>query len=583
MQQQQQVFPKAETLRAGACLSDLAEALRLDHGMWRQRRLELLQGLKGFSRLFGQPLDTIPADPRVWGRWAAEVRTAGNPATIRTLRNVRVVVERFGFSSLAGGHRNRLSPSWADLLASVSHPRHRIYLGPLAQYASGLGVNPKDIDAETVASFRSTLEAEGLRPHPYTMVRSAVLSWNWAKEEVPGWPQLSLAPPSSSDNFSYNWSIFPPSFVADVMAYEHELATGKSQRLGDRGPISERSLAQVDWLLRAYVSALVHSSSSAESITSLADIVQPAAFRTGLTYLIQRSDSKVSRRTSNVAMKVMSVARDWVQLAPDRLEELESLAQRVRLGRDGLSAATREVLRQFDAPENVRALLTLPEKLKRKASRARSVRHSHRFARMALAIELFCFAPIRPTEMPAIKQDNFVRLPDGSLRLSIERNGYRRKLVVTYLLPKSTTSLLDWYLRRHHRPRDGEGETLFQGERSGRELNPDTFRKSIMAAIAIETGLHMPPTCFRHFAAKHYLARHPGDFEIVRAIVGHRSVITTANVYGFMNAAAAATAADGYLRRHVAAAGRTSCAPRPPTIVAQLSRRSATPRLDGGR
>lgn len=556
MKQLQKVVTKLESLPANASLSDLADALGRDYRMWRQRRLVLLRDLKAFARLYGEPLGSIPANPEAWGDWAVELRKSGDPATLKVLNNVRAVVERFGLSSLAGRHRHRLNSCWSKLLASVSHPRHRVDLGPLAQYASGRGLTPEALDAATIETFLSAVEAEGLRPRPHSLVRSAVRSWNWAKDAVPGWPQIFLAPPSRSDTFSFPWNIFPLSLAADVHAFEHELTTGLSERLRGRGPIREESLAQVDWLLRAYVSAVVRAGRSTESITSLADIVETSAFRAGLSYLIERSGAKVSRRTSNVAMVVMSIARDWVQLPPDRLQEMDALAQRVRLRPDGLSAAARDVLRQFDDPGNVRALLTLPGKLKRKASRAGSSKEADRLAQMAMALEIFCLAPIRPTEILSLRPDSFDQLPCGGLRMKIERNGYRRTVTATYSLPKSTAKMLAWYLRRDRRSLpNGSSTSLFTGDRSRREPKPDLFRRAIMATIAIETGLYFPPSSFRHFAAKHYLADNPGDFEVVRAIVGHRSVIKTAKVYGFLNAAAAAAAVDGFLRNPTNIAG----------------------------
>ena len=41
----------------------------------------------------------------------------------------------------------------------------------------------------------------------------------------------------------------------------------------------------------------------------------------------------------------------------------------------------------------------------------------------------------------------------------------------------------------------------------------------------------MTPHQFRHLAAKLYLDAHPGDYETVRRLLGHRSVATTTSFY----------------------------------------------------
>ena len=57
----------------------------------------------------------------------------------------------------------------------------------------------------------------------------------------------------------------------------------------------------------------------------------------------------------------------------------------------------------------------------------------------------------------------------------------------------------------------------------------------------------MTPTAFRHFAAKHYLERHPGDFGIVKVLLGHTSVTSTLNTYSRLDVAGVAGRVDAAL------------------------------------
>jgi len=44
---------------------------------------------------------------------------------------------------------------------------------------------------------------------------------------------------------------------------------------------------------------------------------------------------------------------------------------------------------------------------------------------------------------------------------------------------------------------------------------------------------------FRHFAAKLYLDHHPGDYETVRRLLGHKSIATTIRFYQELDTATA--------------------------------------------
>jgi site-specific recombinase XerC len=51
--------------------------------------------------------------------------------------------------------------------------------------------------------------------------------------------------------------------------------------------------------------------------------------------------------------------------------------------------------------------------------------------------------------------------------------------------------------------------------------------------------LQVHPHLFRHIAAKLFLDAHPGSYELVRRVLGHRSIDTTTNFYTGLETAAA--------------------------------------------
>ena len=54
------------------------------------------------------------------------------------------------------------------------------------------------------------------------------------------------------------------------------------------------------------------------------------------------------------------------------------------------------------------------------------------------------------------------------------------------------------------------------------------------------TGLEMPPHRFRHAIAKIFLDQNPGQYEVVRQFLGHKSIATTIRFYAGAETAAAA-------------------------------------------
>jgi len=73
-------------------------------------------------------------------------------------------------------------------------------------------------------------------------------------------------------------------------------------------------------------------------------------------------------------------------------------------------------------------------------------------------------------------------------------------------------------------------------------LSKPAIQSSLRETVATEMGVHVHPHLMRHFAAWLYLDLHPGAYEIVRRILGHRRIETTIQNYcGLETQAAAAT------------------------------------------
>jgi integrase len=71
---------------------------------------------------------------------------------------------------------------------------------------------------------------------------------------------------------------------------------------------------------------------------------------------------------------------------------------------------------------------------------------------------------------------------------------------------------------------------LFPGQHAGAK-GKISFSGQITDRIYKATGLRMTVHQFRHAAGALVLQRRPGEYELVRQLLGHRSVQTTINAY----------------------------------------------------
>jgi integrase len=76
---------------------------------------------------------------------------------------------------------------------------------------------------------------------------------------------------------------------------------------------------------------------------------------------------------------------------------------------------------------------------------------------------------------------------------------------------------------------DSEG-FLFPARKGGAKT-PKQLSEQIKRTLRQETGIVLNPHAFRHLSAKLFLAAHPGEYETVRLLLGHKSLNTTTQYY----------------------------------------------------
>ena len=101
-----------------------------------------------------------------------------------------------------------------------------------------------------------------------------------------------------------------------------------------------------------------------------------------------------------------------------------------------------------------------------------------------------------------------------------------------YPLDEEVTDIINEYVH-DFRPtlmRGSNADWLFPGE-AGSHKEKTSFSSQIVERIHKEIGLRITVHQFRHAAGALILKHRPGEYELVRRILGHKSVQTTKNFY----------------------------------------------------
>jgi integrase len=187
---------------------------------------------------------------------------------------------------------------------------------------------------------------------------------------------------------------------------------------------------------------------------------------------------------------------------------------------------------------------------------------------MAVAIEILLMAPVRMSNLVKLDiERNLVRPgPGKALHIVIDAEEVKNREPLEYPLPPESIDVLERYIREFRSHLTSAGNTaLFPGIGSGPK-NQAFFGTQISRTVRANTGLRVHPHLFRHIAAKLFLDANPGAYEVVRRVLGHRSIDTTTGFYTGLETPAAVRHFDKtilHLRRESGTEGykRTKRAP----------------------
>ncbi len=311
--------------------------------------------------------------------------------------------------------------------------------------------------------------------------------------------------------------------------------------------------------IQAFARKAVDIGHPPESLTSLETLLDPTLVEEVLNaYWDATEKEEPNVYIIDLAWKLLSIARETKCLPESDLERLDEIRAAMEDHRQGgLTEKNLKVIRQVLTAGVWDRVLQLAFEL---MAEARKNRHEAPVkaavnAQIAVAIAIEIIAPIRLGNLIQIRLDENLIRPGGpatSYWLVFPHYDVKNRVTLQFKLLPEICEIIDEYIN-DFRPilQRGSNESwLFPGEAGGVKTSR-TLSLQVTDRILKATGLRMTVHQFRHAAAAVYLDEHPGEYEYVRQLLGHRNIQTTINFYTGLNTIRAGEIFGGIIKERL--------------------------------
>jgi integrase len=536
----------------------LLDVIARDDKLTPQRSADICSGVRTLLRVLGLQVESTPADPRVIGERLKGITPSAAKLSPARLQNCRCLMDAaFAIADRRFGRRRTFKPlsgAYAELVIPLKDRWDLKRLRRVFHFATEHNVAPHEINTAFFDNYLLHLQRTTI-PKPRTLDRAARKLWNQMCETAPGWPGKPVSIPSYVDHWVLNENEFPTSLFSDLDAYlksriakhsfeiddllsEDELFGDQEDPRIEASPVRSSTAQLIRYRVRQFASALVRANvMQPDQMVSLKTLVSPVTVNSGLMFLINRAGgNKRNSQIRGIASDLMMIARLWVRSSASDIAKLKLMVKKTRPEHEGLPESARRSLAPFRDLANVRAFLALPEAIVEDAERETKINSviANRVA-AALWMKIAQRAPLRINNLLHTDlQTNVLRAHAGkgaAVALFYPPEEVKNSKAIEVPLPSATVRMLDLYLKKY-RPllTDKPSSWLFPatdgGPKRGAVMSAD-----IQTLMQNRIGFRVNPHSFRHVAAKLYLTAHPGQYEIVQRLLGHKSRDTTFKYY----------------------------------------------------
>jgi integrase len=259
------------------------------------------------------------------------------------------------------------------------------------------------------------------------------------------------------------------------------------------------------------------------------------------------------------AALLSTIARWWCDVPPSQLEELRKLATDLRpeTGLNQMAPRNREMLRKFDDRKLALRTLLLPDAIYEtyRHRTAFTMQEAYRIERAAMVAYSIATA-VRPRNHASTTIGRHLIERDGRLHAHYPSVEVKNKVELEFVLPEHTARILRFYISKV-RPllMDVDSACLWPG-RKGKPKRASYLGGLIGTFMEQEVGVRVTGHRFRHLAGYLFLLDNPNGYEVVRLLLGHKSLRTTMTFYASLEAKEGFKRYDAFLKRRRNEIGR---------------------------
>ena len=507
-----------------------------------QKRAQWGSALRQIAKALNKPMETLPA------RWTAarfnveRLHHATVGANAKTLANqksnVKAALRWFSKEHDVSPRGAPLTPAWAALRGGIDDYGRKARLSGFMRYCSGRGIEPPAVDETALDDYFAYRKQTTSLATNIAARRSVARAWNAGVEASANWPRQRLAEPPLQVAEAPAWEDFPEGLRRGIDDY---LASLQQPRKGPSGkryrPCSPKTIKTRRAELVAFARKAVKVGIRIGNLISLAALVHPLVVEPVIDAYWRENGEEPKIFTIELASKILALARrvGLDHAAIEFLEDIRATLEEYRRG--GLTDKNQAVVRKVLTPGVWKSVVNLPVQLmgKARADLPHAPIKAALTAQIAVAIAILSFAPVRLTNLVSIKIDENLIKPGGPhspFWLIFPHHDVKNRVGLEFTFDEAVTELIDEYIHqfRPHLMRGSNSSNLFPGT-SGEPKTASMLSAQITERVEDATGLRITVHQFRHAAAAIYLRHHPGAYEVVKRLLGHRNIQTTINFY----------------------------------------------------
>ena len=528
------------------------------------RRREIASAINTVAEWFKLPLDMIPASTSFLRDRFKHVHPTHVNVSRRRIQNVRsLIMAAFraeGITTKLAPYMTPMAPAWKTLWDMLDGSiYYRTELSRLFRYCSNQGINPDDLNDDISAAYLDALETEALVTKPRTRHQSVCRVWNKCADlyHEKGWPKITLTVPRYEERlYSIGKELVSDGIKQDLDDYLTFLA-GDDPFSAHAKPFKPKSLEAVKGHFWRYLSALHYQGVDLHKVWKLEELVTKDMFTLGMRWFWDRNEGKTSKHIGEIAWSVRCYAVKHLRADEETASFYADAVSRLRVNQQGLSDKNQAAMAQFDDQKVVESFVSLPPRLWDKAATMQKTAGSKRITKKArllvqasIAIEILTFAPMRISNLQGLHLDEHISWQAGRMRINIPRQQVKNDQALDFLLPESVSKRVTQYID-DWRPflTTPANPYLFPG-RNGKPKDSSALHNQIENTLWREAGIRLTPHQFRHAAAKILLDAKPGHYEVIRKVLGHKSLTTTYSHYAGAETQAAISLYDDVIIQH---------------------------------